>query len=90
MALVWCGQLAGSGRLQKGIDFAEMALRADPLNDSLWALLTRLHGRRSAIQARHVLKRFAGALKAEDYPEGEIAALTKEIVSDSGPSLPSE
>ena len=90
MALAWCGQLAGAGRLQKAIDFAEEALRADPLNDSLWALLYRLHGRRSAIQARHVLKRFAGVLKAEDYPEDEIVALAKGIVSGSGTSLPPE
>jgi ATP/maltotriose-dependent transcriptional regulator MalT/DNA-binding SARP family transcriptional activator len=85
MALNWCGQLAGDNRLQQALDFAEKALRADPLNDSLWALLYRLHGKRSAIQARQVLNRFAKLLRAEDYPEDEIAELIAGIACARGP-----
>jgi ATP/maltotriose-dependent transcriptional regulator MalT/DNA-binding SARP family transcriptional activator len=88
MAPVWCGQLAGTGRLQPAIEFAEKAVRADPVNDALWALLYRLHGRRSAIQARRVLNRFAELLRAQDYPEDEIAELLAGIASAPGPALP--
>lgn len=81
MALTWCEQLAGAGRLQPAIEFAAKALATDPLNDALWALLYRLHGRRSAIQARRILNRFAELLKAEDYSEAEIAELIEAIAS---------
>jgi ATP/maltotriose-dependent transcriptional regulator MalT/DNA-binding SARP family transcriptional activator len=81
MALTWCEQLPGTGRLQPAIEFAEKALAADPLNDALWALLYRLHGRRSAIHARRLLKRFAALLMAEDYSEAEIAELIEAIAS---------
>ena len=87
MALSWCVRLAGANRPQAALDFAETALRADPLNDTLWALLYRLHGRRSAIQARQVLNRFTKLLRAEDYPEDEIAELIEGIVSTPGPSF---
>lgn len=81
MSLVWSGHLAETGHLHEAIDLAEKALRTDPLNESLWALLFRLHGRRSAIQGRQVLKRFAQVLKAENYPENEIAALVRGAVA---------
>jgi len=81
MAQTWCEQLAGAGRLQPAIEFAEKALAADPLNDPLWALLYRLHGRRSAIQARRILNRFAELLRAEDFSEDEIAELIEAIAS---------
>jgi DNA-binding SARP family transcriptional activator len=84
MALLWCGQLAGASRLQPALEFAEKALRADPLNDTLWALLYRLHGRHSAIQARQVLNRFVKLLRDEDYPEGEITELIEGIASAPG------
>jgi ATP/maltotriose-dependent transcriptional regulator MalT/DNA-binding SARP family transcriptional activator len=90
MALTWCWQLAAANRLQWAVELAEKALRADPLNEALWALLYRLHGRRSAIHARQVLKRFAKLLTAEDYPEDEIAELIAGIVSASGPSFSSD
>ena len=81
MTLAWCEQLAGSNRLQSALDVVEKALRAAPLSDSLWALLYRLQGRRSAILARQVLKRFAKQLQAEDYPEQEIAELLSTIAA---------
>jgi DNA-binding SARP family transcriptional activator len=88
MAPVWCGQLAGTGRLQAAIEFAEKAVRADPVNEALWALLYRLHGRRSAIQARRILHRFAELLRAQEYPEDEIAELLAGIASVPGQALP--
>jgi ATP/maltotriose-dependent transcriptional regulator MalT/DNA-binding SARP family transcriptional activator len=84
MALAWCGQLAAAGRLQPAIELAEKALGADPVSDVLWALLYRLHGRHSAIRARQVLNRFANRLRAEDFPEHEIAELIEGITSARG------
>jgi ATP/maltotriose-dependent transcriptional regulator MalT/DNA-binding SARP family transcriptional activator len=87
MTLAWCAQLPGTNRSQAAIELTEKALRADPLNDVLWALLYRLHGRSSAIQARLVLTRFAERLKTEDFPKDEIAALTQGIASAPEPSF---
>ena len=86
MALAWGGQLAQDGRIQPALDLTEKALRADPLNEALWALLHRLHGRRSAIQARQVEGRFASLLRAEGYPEPEIAAMVRGIVTPTAPA----
>ncbi|MBI4806465.1 MAG: ATP-binding protein [Desulfovibrio sp.] len=87
LALTWEGQLADAGRPQAAIDLVEKALGADPLNESLWIRLYRLHGRLSAIQARQVLHRFAAVLKSEDYSEKEIPALVDRVagVPHSGP-----
>lgn len=81
LAQNWCGLLESSARLQTAVEFAERALRADPLNDALWMLLYRLEGRRSAIGARKVLLRLAELLRAEDYPENEIAHMVETIAS---------
>lgn len=86
MALAWGGQLALAGRIQPALDLTEKALRADPLNEALWALLHRLHGRRSAIQARQVATRFTSLLRAEGYPEAEIAAMVRGIVTPAAPA----
>ena len=88
MALTWCAHLVGMNRLQRALDLAEKALRADPVNETLWALLYRLYGRRSAIQARQVLNRFARLLRAEEYPEADIAALIEGIALAPGPAFP--
>jgi ATP/maltotriose-dependent transcriptional regulator MalT/DNA-binding SARP family transcriptional activator len=88
MALVWEGQLVDADRLQPAIDLVEKALGADPLNESLWILLYRLHGRLSAIQARLVLHRFATLLRSEDYSEKEIPALVERIAEFSSASSP--
>lgn len=89
MALAWEGQLADADRLQPAIDIVEKALGADPLNESLWILLHRLHGRISAIQARLVLHRFAVLLRSEDYSEKEIPALVGRVAEFSYSSSPS-
>ena len=81
MALAWCDLLVRSNRPGLAMELAEKALRADPLNEALWALLYRLHGRSSAIQARQVLSRFARLLQSEEYPEHEIAELIKGVTA---------
>ncbi|WP_218109105.1 BTAD domain-containing putative transcriptional regulator [Desulfolutivibrio sulfoxidireducens] len=72
LALTWGGHLDRINRTQAAIDIVEKALRPDPLNDSLWALLYRLHGRRSVLQARQVVNRLATVLRNEGYPEADI------------------
>ena len=89
MALAWEGQLADADRLQPAIDLVEKALRADPLNESLWILLYRSHGCLSAIQARLVLHRFATLLRSEDYSEKEIPTLVERVAEFSSSSSPS-
>ena len=81
MVLTWCGLLARQNRWQEAMDLAEKGVRAAPLNDALWALLYRVQGRQSAIAARQVLARFASLLRAEDYPEDEIAEMLRIIAS---------
>ena len=90
MALTWCERLDMRNRPQPALELAEKALRADPLNETLWALLYRLHGRSSAIQARQVLNRFSKLLQSEEYPEHEIAEFIKGITSTPEPLSPAK
>ncbi|NIA05000.1 MAG: ATP-binding protein, partial [Proteobacteria bacterium] len=82
LAFAWCDLLVRSDRLPKAVQVVEKALRDDPLNDRLYGLLYRLQGQSSALLARQVLKRFAAVLRAEDYPDDEIAELIAGITAD--------
>ena len=82
LAFAWCDLLVRSDRLPKAVQVVEKALRDDPLNDRLYGLLYRLQGQNSAILARQVLKRFAAVLRAEDYPDDEVAELIAGITAD--------
>lgn len=83
LALAWGSQLDQINRVHAAVDIIEKALRHDPLNDALWTLLYRLHGRQSALQARQVINRLAVLLRSDGYSESEVAQILKGITATS-------
>jgi len=82
LAHAWSGLLVNSERLTTAIKLVEKALVYSPLNDTLYALLYRLQGKNSAVQARRVLQQYNDLLHAEGYPAEEITELLTSITNN--------